>query len=148
MKTNKTVSKIIFGMGAALALAMAASLPVPARAAEPMKPMKGGEMLMMKPITSPEDVAGLKDGDMVAMACPKCKTIMVTYVKTEKGHIKTATTLPADMCPGCEQKFTVVGEGKGKHNVVTHVCKKCGSTDAFCCVMKKGSEPTKGMEHK
>jgi uncharacterized protein YbaR (Trm112 family) len=104
--------------------------------------------MMMKPITSPADVAGLKDGDMVAMACPKCKTVMVTYVKTDKGHIKTATTVPADMCPGCEQKFTVVGEGKEKHNVVTHVCKKCGSTDAFCCVMKKDGEPTKGMEQK
>jgi hypothetical protein len=52
------------------------------------------------------------------------------------------------MCPGCEQKFTVVGEGKDKHNAVTHVCKKCGSTDAFCCVMKKDGEPTKGMEQK
>ena len=104
--------------------------------------------MMMKPISSPADVAGLKAGDMVAMACPKCKTIMVTHVNTEKGHIKTATTVPEDVCPGCEQKFTVVGEGKGKHNVVTHVCKKCGSTDAFCCVMKKDGEPTKGMEQK
>jgi hypothetical protein len=104
--------------------------------------------MMMKPITSPEDVAGLKDGDMVAMACPKCKTVMVTHVNTQKGHIKTATTGPADICPGCEQKFTVVGEGKAKHNVVTHMCKKCGSTDAFCCVMKKDGAPTKGMEQK
>jgi hypothetical protein len=148
MQTNMTVSKNILGMGAAFVLAMAASLPLTARADEPMKPMKGGEMMMMKPITSPADVAGLKDGDMVAMACPKCKTIMVTHVNTEKGHIKTATTVPADMCPGCEQKFTVVGEGKDKHNAVTHVCKKCGSTDAFCCVMKKDGEPTKGMEQK
>ena len=67
---------------------------------------------------------------------------------TPLGHIKTATTIPEDVCPGCEQKFTVVGEGKGKHSVVTHVCKKCGSTDAFCCVMKKDGEPTKGMEQK
>jgi uncharacterized OB-fold protein len=104
--------------------------------------------MMMKPISSPADVAGLKDGDMVAMACPKCKTVMVTHVNTEKGHIKTATTVPADMCPGCEQKFTVVSEGKEKHNIVMHVCKKCGSTDAFCCVMKKDGEPTKGMEQK
>ena len=49
---------------------------------------------MMKPISSPADVAGLKDGDMVAMACPKCKTIMVTHVKTDKGHVKTTTTVP------------------------------------------------------
>ena len=107
-----------------------------------------GASHLMKPITSYNDVAGLKDGDMVAMACPKCKTITVTYVKTEKDHIKTTTTGQEHLCPGCEQKFTVVGEGKGKHNVVTHVCMKCGSTDAFCCVMKKGSEPTKGMEQK
>jgi len=104
--------------------------------------------MLMKPISSPTDVAGLKAGDMVAMACPKCKTIMVTHINTEKGHIKTATTVPEDVCPGCEQKFTVVGEGKGKHNVVTHVCKKCGSTDAFCCVMKKDGESTKGTEQK
>jgi hypothetical protein len=147
MKTYKRVFKIVVGVGAALAFAMAASLPVAVRAAEPMKPMKEGEMLVMRPITSSQDVAGLKDGDMVAMACPKCKTIAVTYVKTEKGHIKTTTAGQEHLCPGCEQKFVVVGEGKGKHDVVTHVCKKCGSTDAFCCVMKKGSEPTKGMEH-
>ena len=104
--------------------------------------------MMMKPITSPADVAGLKDGDMVAMACPKCKTVMVTHVNTQKGHIKTATTVPADMCPGCEQKFTVVGAGKEKHNVVTHVCKQCGSTDAFCCVMGKDSAVTEGMTQK
>ena len=146
MKTNRTVYKIILGMGAAFALAMAASPLLAASADKPMKPMKGGEMMMMKPITSSTNVVGLKDGDMVAMACPKCKTIMVTHVNTEKGHIKTATTVPEHLCPGCEQKFTVVGAGKEKHDVVTHVCKKCGSEDAFCCVMKKDGDPTKGME--
>jgi len=148
MKTNRTAYKIILGMGAAFALAITASLPLAACADEPMRPMKGGEMMMMKPITSSTNVVGLKDGDMVAMACPKCKTITVTYVNTEKGHIKTTTTGQEHLCPGCEQKFTVVGAGKGKHDVVTHVCKKCGSTDAFCCVMKKDGEPTKGMEKK
>jgi hypothetical protein len=145
MKTTRTVSKIILGMGAAFALAMTPSLPLAARADEPMKPMKSGEMMMMKPIASPADVANLKDGDMVAMACPKCKTITVTHINTEKGHIKTATTTLEDTCPGCEQKFTVVGDGKDKHSVVTHVCKKCGSTDAFCCIMRKNSSTTEGM---
>jgi predicted RNA-binding Zn-ribbon protein involved in translation (DUF1610 family) len=146
MKTNRSVYKFILGMGAAFALAMAASPLLAASADEPMKPMKGGEMMMMKPITSSTNVVDLKDGDMVAMACPKCKTITVTHVNTEKGHIKTTTTGQEHLCPGCEQKFTVVGVGKGKHDVVTHVCKNCGSTDAFCCVMKKDGEPTKGME--
>jgi len=104
--------------------------------------------MMMKPIVSPADVADLKDGDMVAMACPKCKTVTLTHVKTEKGHIKTTTSTEEDVCPGCDQKFTLVGEGKEKHKVVTHVCKKCGSPDAFCCVMKKDGEATKGMVEK
>jgi hypothetical protein len=104
-------------------------------------------MMLGKPISTPEDVANLKNGDMVAMACPKCKTIMVTYVSTEKSRSSTETTL-GHACPGCEQKFVVVGEGKEKHNVVQHVCKKCGSTDAFCCVMTKVAKPTQGMEEK
>jgi hypothetical protein len=31
---------------------------------------------------------------------------------------------------------------------VKHVCMKCGSKEASCCVMKKDGEPTKGMEKK
>jgi uncharacterized protein YbaR (Trm112 family) len=107
-----------------------------------------GASKLMKPITAYSDIANLKDGDMVAMACPKCKTITVTYIKTEKGHIKTTTPGEEHLCPGCEQKFVVVGEGKGKHDTITHVCKKCGSTDAFCCTMKQGGKPTEGMTSK
>lgn len=107
-----------------------------------------GATKLMKRITAYQDVANLQDGDTVAMACPKCKTITLTIIKTEKGHIKTATPGQEHLCPGCEQKFVVVGEGKGKHDVVTHVCKKCGSKDAFCCVLRQGEEATKGMEQK
>jgi hypothetical protein len=127
-------------------LAMAVAISV--LFATPLGAQEKGASKLMKAITSSADVAGLKDGDMVAMACPKCKTITVTSVSTAKGHIKTTIPGQEHLCPGCEQKFVVTGEGKGKHDVVTHVCKKCGSTDAFCCVMKKGSEPTKGMEQK
>ena len=104
--------------------------------------------MMMKPIPSPAAVAGPKAGDMGAMACPKCKTSLVTYVDTQKGHIKTTTTVPTHACAGCEQKFTVVGEGKGKHNVVTHVCKQSVTTEALCCATKKAGEATKGAEQK
>jgi hypothetical protein len=30
------------------------------------------------------------------------------------------------------------GRGKQATDKVVHVCQKCGSHDAFCCVMKKG----------
>ena len=134
----------LFSITTAFAMAVAITLLSAATAGA----QGHGASKLMKPITSYEDVAGLKDGDMVAMSCPKCKTISVTYINTEKGHIKTSTPGQEHLCPGCEQKFVVVGEGKSKHDTITHVCKKCGSTEAFCCVMSKNTELTIGMEPK
>ena len=37
---------------------------------------------------------------------------------------------------------------QAKTDKIVHVCKNCGSEDAFCCVMKKGTGPTTGMEKK
>ena len=50
MKTNKTVSKTILGMGVALALATSVTV----RANETMKPMKGGEHQMMRETQTPK----------------------------------------------------------------------------------------------
>ncbi len=99
-------------------------------------------------ITTPEDVAALKDGDMVAMACPKCKTITITTVKIEKGHIQTTTPGEKHLCPGCDSRLVTEGTGHQAKTKLVHVCKACGSEDAFCCAMKKGEGPTQGMEQK
>ena len=56
------------------------------------------------------------------------------------------TRLQKHLCPGCGNIIKTEGRGKQAKDVVVHVCKTCGSEDAFCCVMKKGSLPTKGME--
>ncbi len=146
MKTNKTLSKITLGMGAAFALAMAASLPLTARADEPMKPMKGAEMLMMKPINTSAQAEELKPGDSIAMVCSKCKSVMLHNVATEKGHIKIMTVGEKHLCPGCNSTITVAGTGKGKHDEVKHVCDKCGDDSVFCCATKPGAGATKGME--
>ena len=147
MKTNKNVSKIMCGMAAAFALAMAASLPVTARADEPMKPMKGGEHLMMlNHINTPAQAEELKPGDSIAMVCSKCKSVMVHNVATEKGHIKIMTIGEKHLCPGCGSTITVVGTGKGKHDEVKHVCDKCGDDSVFCCATKPGAGATQGME--
>jgi hypothetical protein len=87
MKTNKTLSNITLGLGAAFGLAMAASLPLTASADEPMKPMKGAEMLMMKRINTSAQAEELKPGDSIAMVCSMCKSVMLHNVTTEKGHI-------------------------------------------------------------
>lgn len=143
MKQSNRAFKVATAL-AVLAMVVSMSLLFEATAQAQQK----GASKLMKPIASYSEVANLKDGDMVAMACPKCKTITVTYIRTEKGHIKTSTPGEEHLCPGCEQKFVVVGEGKSKHDSITHVCKKCGSTDAFCCVLKHSDKATEGMTSK
>ena len=82
------------------------------------------------------------------MSCPKCKTIAVHYVETTKGHIKDDKVKLEHLCPGCQTKIETTGVGKAAKDAVVHSCKKCGSEDVMCCVLKKGSGPTKGMEEK
>jgi len=136
----------LLGAALGLALAMTASAPVTARAEEPMKPMKGAEMLMMKPITTQAEAEALKPGDSIAMVCSMCKGVMVHNVSTEKGHIKIMTVGEKHLCPGCNSTITVVGTGKGKQDAVKHTCGKCGDESVFCCATKPGAGATKGLE--
>lgn len=109
----------------------------------------GAQQLMSKPVKTLEDLSAVQPGDMMVMSCPKCKDVTVHYVEptfkaTEpKDKVKTQHT-----CPGCQTTITVEGHGKAKKDVVKHICQHCGSKDAFCCVVKKGGEPTKGVEKK
>lgn len=122
--------------GCALALGLLNSTPSVNAADQ----VKGGErmMQMMKPLKTAEDVQAIKDGDMVAMACPKCKTISYSYVdRTAKGANKEVKTVTKDACPGCDTKIVTTGVGKQAKNEIQHTCKNCGSHDAFCCVLKK-----------
>ena len=154
MKTVKTVSKAIFSTGVAVAFAMLAAAPVTARAAEQMKPMKGGEhLLMLQAINTKQEVDALKTDDTIAMVCAKCKTVWVTRVKQgvkgaqllmEGGQPKELIGTHA--CAGCNSTVTVVGVQKGAHTELKHSCNACGDDSAFCCATKPGSGATKGME--
>jgi hypothetical protein len=150
MKTVKTLSKTAFGKSMVFALALAASLHLTARAADetkPMKPMKGGEhMLMLNKIETTQELNALKTDDSVAMVCAKCKTVMVTRVKQgvkgaqllmEGGQPKELIGTHA--CAGCNSTLTVVGVQKGAHMELKHSCKACGDDSAFCCATKPGS---------
>ena len=131
-------------LGAALVLAtvMAASLPATIHAADQMK---GGQVLM-KSINTPAEAEALKPGDAITMVCAKCKTVMLHNVTTEKGHIQVMSVGSKHLCPGCDSTITVVGAGKGKHDVVKHSCEKCGDESVFCCATKPGEGKTHGME--
>ena len=149
MKTAKQICNCMTLSTIVLAVAAAAWLPNSVRAEEPMKPMKGGEHLMMlNQITTPAQAEELKPGDSIAMVCSKCKSVMVHNVTTEKGHIKIMTVGEKHLCPGCGSTITTVGVGKQAKNEVKHVCEKCGSDSVFCCATKPGSNSTEGMEKK
>ena len=138
----KTIKHNIIAAGIAMAVAIAVWSPNTTSAADQVK----GAQLLMKPMTV-GDVNKLEPGDSVIMSCPKCKTITVTYIdKTTKGAIKEEKATQKHLCAGCANIIKTEGQGKQAKDVVVHVCKTCGSEEAFCCVMKKGSGPTKGME--
>ncbi len=146
MKTTKLISSCLTLSAFLITVTAAVWLSGTVRAEE-MKSMKGAEHLMMlNAITTPEQVEALKPGDTIAMACPKCKTIIVEKVTTEKGHITTMTPGEVHLCSGCQSSIVTVGTGKTAHNELKHVCKKCGSDTVFCCATTKDAPPTKGME--
>ena len=148
MKTMKHIGNGLILTTLILAVAAVTWLPGAVRA-EDMKPMKGAEHLMMlNKITTPEQAEALKPGDTIAMACPKCQTIIVERVTTEKGHIKLTTPGEKHLCSGCQTSIVTVGTGRTAHNVLKHVCNTCGSEDVFCCATSTNAVPTKGMEEK
>ena len=153
----KTINKNILVTGVAIAMAFAAWLPTTASAADgtkPMKPMKGGEhLLMLQGIKTQAEADALKPDDTIAMVCAKCKTVYVTRVKQgvkgaqllmEKGQ--PTELIGTHGCAGCNSTLTVTGHGKGKEIVLKHSCGACGDDSAFCCATKPGSGATKGME--
>ncbi len=146
MKTTIKLNQWLLGVSIALVVAAAAFMPANALAQDKGS-AKGGSQLLMKPIKTAQDLEALQPGDMIAMSCPKCKNITVTYVEpTFKATESKEKVKSQHTCPGCGTIITVEGHGKAKKDVLKHVCQTCGSKDAFCCVLKKGSAPTKGME--
>ena len=140
----------------AVAFAMLAGAPVTAGAAEPMKPMKGGEhLLMLQGIQTKQQVDALKTDDTIAMVCAKCKTVWVTRVKQGvKGaqvlseHGQPTEIIGTHACAGCKSTLTVIGHSKGDITELKHSCKACGDESAFCCATKPGTGATRGMEKK
>jgi predicted RNA-binding Zn-ribbon protein involved in translation (DUF1610 family) len=151
MKKPNKINQLIVVTSLACALAVFAGSPVQVRAADAVK---GGQRLTeLNRIKTIADVAAIQPGDMVVMSCPKCKDVWITYVSAAaKGGEALATGAKATrtearhLCPGCQAEFKVTGHGKAKKETVAHVCQKCGSKDAFCCVLKKDGTATKGME--
>ena len=135
MKNIKHASKNLISYVVGLAVIGLLAMPLFANAQE-----KGAtKLIQLKPIQTVADAEAVQPGDRVVMSCPKCKTSWVTIVTPPtKTGAKAETHVEARHdCPGCEHKFVTEGHGKMKTEKIIHVCKMCGSEDAFCCVMKK-----------
>lgn len=154
---NAVYKKNFLGTGVAIVIACGAWLAPSASAADetkPMKPMKGGEhLLMLRGVSTKHEVDSLKTGDSVAMVCAKCKTVWVSRVKRGiKGaqllneHGQPTELIGTHACGGCKSTLVVTGQRIDKKEVLKHSCKSCGDESAFCCATKPGSGATKGME--
>jgi hypothetical protein len=135
MKTNNNIRKLTLITSLALAMAVGASLSVQA---QEKGSSRGAAQQLMKPVKTVADLEALQPGDMIAMSCPKCKDVTVTHVVTPIKRTDPASiTSLKHLCPGCATAIKTEGRGKAAKDVIVHVCKKCGSEDAFCCSLKK-----------
>ena len=146
MKIHNNIIRGILNTGFALAVVALIGSPTAALAQE-----KGAEKLMqLKPVKTLEDLQSVEAGDTIVMSYPKCKE---SYATVAEKTFKAASpqelkTVQVHLCPSCDTKIGTKGYGKQAKDVLVHTCKMCGSKDAFCCVMKKGSQASHGMEQK
>jgi hypothetical protein len=148
-KRISLISKISLCSGLALAVALVVWCSVAAQAADDKHDAhQGHPMAHMNHIKTQAEAEALKPGDAIAMACSKCKHVMVQHVTKDNSHVKLMTIGQKHTCV-CGGAVTVVGtgKGKGKNEEVNHVCSKCGDDAMFVCATKPGSGAEKHTEH-
>lgn len=141
MKTTGLVSKVSLASGLAITLAAAVWWSVAARAADDKHDAhQETHVAHLNHITTQAEAEALKPGDSIAMACRMCKHVIVRQVTKDGAHVKLMTIGQKHQCV-CGGAVTVVGtgKGKGKDEVVNHVCSKCGDDAMFVCATKPGS---------
>ena len=155
MKAVKTISNTILGTSGifALVIALFGTGCATETSSGQMKPMKGGEhLLMLQGIGTAQEAIALSPDDSIAMVCAKCQTVWVSRAKqgVKGAQLLTSGFEPTELigthaCAGCKSTLTVVGHAKGDITELKHSCAACGDNSAFCCATKTGSGPTKGM---
>lgn len=134
MKTN------ILILAAVVALALVSN--------QAMAQEKGATRLMK--LSTVQDVQQVDTGDTILMSCPKCKDTYATVVTKPMKGMQPAEVQQVikHLCPNCTTTIKTDGVGKNAKDKLVHSCNSCGSEDAYCCLMKKGGNPTTGMEEK
>ena len=148
IKVSITSGLALF-VGLAVWSSLAAQDPVKKHEAHQEPGHQESGMAHMNHITTQTEAEALKPGDSIAMACSKCKHIMVQQVTKDSSHVKLMTIGQSHKCV-CGGTVTVVGtgKGKGKDEAVNHVCSKCGDDAMFVCAIKPGTGAMKDMKDK
>ena len=128
-----------------LALAAIAFVSVPSAA---LAQMKGAQRLMK--LQTVEDLQHVEKGDTIIMSCPKCKETYAQVVDKSLKGLKAGEmkNVPIHLCDKCDTKIVTQGTGHQAKDTLVHSCKDCGSEDVACCLLKKHSGATAGMEEK
>jgi hypothetical protein len=102
----------------------------------------------MKKLETRQAYTNLPAKAQIAMACAKCKSVVVTtkrQLATRPNRGTVDELMIVHRCPGCDGKMVVRGD---KQTQMVHTCSKCGDNSAFCCATDLEDKPTKGMEKK
>ena len=104
-------------------------------------------------LRSQQQAAKVPRGQAVAMACTKCRTVLLSEANTKKGFLGWFQPKTKHECLGCGGEFSMrdvpAGQGgKVSMSEYVHTCSKCGDDSAFCCTTKPGEGMTQGMEVK
>ena len=135
-------NKNLLGASMAVAMALVAWWPANASAAAettPMKPMKGGEHLIMlhNRFEPTQSLGALQTADCIAMACAQCKTVWLSRVKEGVKGAELLTGAGRELigtheCAGCKSTMTGSGYATGDNSELKHSCKACGGDSAYC----------------
>ena len=143
MKTTKKIGRnrlMEFAAALAVAAAIGANAQDSSTSSKPWLPFKQ--------VGTVKEFKELPAKTQIAMACTKCKSVVVTVKRNLASKPSRGTVedlLVVDQCPGCGGKMTVRGD---KQTQMMHTCSKCGDDSGFCCATKPGSGATEGMPKK
>ncbi len=146
-KKANFIGRISFSSGIALLLAVTVGWSVVAYAAdEQHAEHQDHAVTHLDHISTQAEAEALKPGATIAMACSKCKHIMLQHVTKDNSHVKLMTIGEKHKCV-CGGVVTVVGTGRGegKKQDVNHVCSKCGDDAMFVCAT---TTPGSGQSNK
>ena len=145
MNGNKTNAKPMTPLGVALILALAVAGCASPGSKPSVRVVEEKGFIPLSHVTDTTSQMNLQKGDMIAMACSKCKTVLVSTVGQPRGRF----FVPLEhqhYCPGCKSTITTTRTGLSSKQEIKHSCNACGDDSVFCCATQKGADATQDME--